>query len=46
MKKQISKSCFGLLVTIFVSNRKHFDARLNELRNLLNEWFEKGGGLK
>ncbi|MCR4857866.1 MAG: DUF6530 family protein [Bacteroidales bacterium] len=28
------------------SNKKHIVARLNELRNLLNEWFEREGGLK
>lgn len=27
-------------------NRKHIDARLNELRNLLNDWYEREGGLK
>lgn len=27
-------------------NKEHIDARLNELRNLLNEWFEREGGLK
>ena len=25
-------------------NKKHIDARLNELRNLLNEWYEREGG--
>ena len=26
------------------TNRKHIDARLNELRNLLNDWYEREGG--
>lgn len=27
-----------------IENKKHIEARLNELRNLLNEWYKKEGG--
>ena len=42
------KTKFDAIRTFYenVSNKKHIDARLNELRNLLNDWHEREGGVK
>lgn len=41
------KTRFDFIRTFYekVENKKNIDARLNELRNLLNEWYVREGGI-